>query len=88
MRAFCRSPEKTWQALSLLREGSVEEGLRLFDELAEDDVDPVDWTKINVEWLIMAGHCLTGAEGSPQETFHGTTRGSDCLSIDYDAGPG
>lgn len=66
MRAFCRCPEKTWQALGLLREGRVEEGLRLLDELGEDDVDPVDWTEIDIRWLVLAGHCLTSARGSPE----------------------
>lgn len=66
MRAFCRSPEKTWAALGLLREGRIEEGLRLLDQLAEDDVHPVDWTEIDVEYLVLAAHCLTTAEGSPQ----------------------
>lgn len=65
LRAFCRSPEQTWQALGLLREGRVEEGIRLLDELAEDNVDPVDWKVIDVDWLIVAGHCLTSAEESP-----------------------
>lgn len=66
IRAFSRSPEKTWEALGLLREARIKEGLRLLDQLAEDDADPADWTQIDVEWLIMAGHCLTSPEGSPR----------------------
>jgi hypothetical protein len=66
MRAFCRSPEKTWEALGLLHEGRIEEGLRLLDHVAEDDVDPVDWREIDIEWLVLTGHCLTSDEGSPQ----------------------
>lgn len=65
MRAFCRSPEKTWQALGLLREGRIEKGLDVLAELAEDDFRPVDWKVIDVDWLILAGHCFTSAEGSP-----------------------
>lgn len=71
MRAFCRSPEKTWEALGLLREARIEEGLRLLDQLAEDDVVSVDWKEIDVKWLVLAGHCLTRAEGSPQGNVPG-----------------
>jgi len=65
MRAFCRSPEKTWIALGNLREGRIEEGLQQLHHLA-NDLDPTDWMEIDVDWLILAGHCLTESESSPQ----------------------
>lgn len=61
-----RSPEKTWEGLGLLREGQIEEGLRLLAQLAEDGVNPFDWEQIDIDYLIMAAHCLTSAEGDPK----------------------
>lgn len=65
-RAFWRSPEKTWHAFRLMREGQVEDGLRLLDQLAEDDRDPTDWCVIDVDWLLLAACALTSPEGSPR----------------------
>lgn len=61
-----RRPEATWEALGLLREGEIEEGLRILDQLAEDDVNPIDWSQVDIDWLVMAGHCLTTAKDSPK----------------------
>lgn len=65
-RAFWRSPEKTWAAFNLMREGQVEEGLRRLDQLAEDDWHKTDWTVIDTDWLLLAACVLTSPEGSPK----------------------
>ncbi len=63
MRAMMRSPERTWVALGHLREGRIEEGLRLLADLANV---PVNWDEIDIDWLVLAGHCLTESENSPK----------------------
>lgn len=49
-----------------MREGRVEEALRLLDQLAEDDRHPTDWKLIDTDWLRLAACALTSPEGSPQ----------------------
>ena len=63
--AMMRSPEKTWVALGHLREGRIEEGLQLLHDLA-DGLTKIDWPEVDVDYLIMAAHCLTSAEDAPK----------------------
>ena len=65
MSAMMRSPEKTWVALGHLREGRIEEGLQLLYDLAHG-LTPIDWEQVDVDYLIMAAHCLTSAEDGPK----------------------
>ncbi len=65
LSAMMRSPEKTWVALGHLREGRIEEGLQLLHDLA-DGITPIDWAQVDVDWLVMAAHCMTSAEGAPK----------------------